>query len=113
MKRIALVAAWLIALCAPVHAQEPKPLFASSEPLHIAIQSSLDTLIRDRSITSAIPGSLIDPNGLALPISLALRGHVNRTNDVCEFPPLRVEFTSPPPPASVFAGQKKLKLVTH
>ena len=33
--------------------------------------------------------------------------------EVCEFPPFRVVFTAPPPATSVFAGQKKLKLVTH
>jgi hypothetical protein len=33
--------------------------------------------------------------------------------EICQFPPLRVEFTRPPPPGSLFAGQKKLKLVTH
>ena len=28
-------------------------------------------------------------------------------------PPLRVDFASPPPAASVFAGEKSLKLMTH
>ena len=32
---------------------------------------------------------------------------------MCDFPPLRVQFTAPPPATSLFAGQKKLKLVTH
>ena len=94
-------------------AKPAKPLFAADDKIHIAIQAPLQTLIRNRSSNNPVAGTLIDPAGLSLPINLTLRGHVNRTTDVCEFPPLRVEFTSPPPPTSVFKGQKKLKLVTH
>jgi hypothetical protein len=48
-----------------------------------------------------------------LPINLSVRGITRRERDVCDFPPLKVEFSRPPPPTSLFAGQKKLKLVTH
>lgn len=114
MKRLfALVAALLCALPSPLAAQQPKPLFVASDPIHIVIQAPLQSLIRNRSIQSTIPGTLTDPSGQALPIALALRGHINRTTDACDFPPLRVEFTTPPPPSSVFARQKSLKLMTH
>ena len=108
---IAFPAAFL-ALSAPAIAQQPKPLFAASEPIHITIQAPLGGLIRSRS-DAVIQGTLTDPNGQALPVALSVRGITRRSSDVCEFPPLRVQFTSPPPPASLFAGQKKLKLVTH
>ena len=104
----------LFLAAAPAEAQQPaKPLFATSDPIHITIQASLSKLINDRATNAAVAGTLTDPSGQALPITLTLRGHVNRLAETCEFPPLRVEFTSPPPPASVFAGQKKLKLMTH
>ena len=90
-----------------------KPLFAANDKIHIVIQAPFQTLIRNRKSNAAIPGTLTDPGGLQLPINLMLRGHVNRTTDVCAFPPLRVDFTARPPVTSVFAGQKKLKLVTH
>ena len=108
---IAFPAAFL-ALSAPAVAQQPKPLFAASEPILITIQAPLGGLIRSRS-DAVIQGTLTDPNGQALPVALSVRGITRRSSDVCEFPPLRVQFTSPPPPASLFAGQKKLKLVTH
>lgn len=113
MKRLlAFVAAFLVVMSAPAAAQQPKPLFASSDPIHIVIQAPLAGLIHNRS-SSAIQGTLNDPNGQALPVALSVRGITRRATDVCDFPPIRVQFTSPPPPTSLFAGQKRLKLVTH
>jgi hypothetical protein len=60
-----------------------------------------------------ISGTLTDPSGQQLPITLSLRGITRRTNETCDFPPLRVTFAANPPAASLFAGQSKLKLVTH
>ena len=111
----AAVGVCAVVVAAPVFGQPKlaKPLFAGDDKIHIAIQARLQTLIRNRDYSGSIPGTLTDPSGLSLPISLSLRGHVNRVADVCEFPPLRLEFTAPPPPTSVFVKQKKLKLVTH
>jgi hypothetical protein len=111
---VVLVAACLFALGSPAAAQQPpKPLFAASEPIHIVIQAPLAALIRNRQSQAVIAGTLTEPSGQALPISLSLRGLTRRTSDTCEFPPLRVSFTSGPPATSLFAGQSKLKLVTH
>ncbi|HEY8434267.1 MAG TPA: hypothetical protein VIK68_06600 [Sphingomicrobium sp.] len=110
----ALLAFCLFLLVAPAAAQQqPKPLFAASEPIHITIHAPLSKLINDRTTNTAVAGTLTDPSGQLLPIAVTLRGHVNRLAETCEFPPLRVEFTTPPPSTSVFAGQKKLKLMTH
>jgi hypothetical protein len=114
MRRLfALVAACLLALPAPLAAQQAKPLFAASDPIHIAIQGQLSNLFRNRGPGVVISGTLTDPNGQTLPISLNLRGITRRLSDTCDFPPLRVRFTTPPPATSVFAGQKSLRLVTH
>jgi hypothetical protein len=109
----ALLAFCLFVVAAPAAAQgQPKPLFAASEPIHITIQAPLRTLIHNRG-SDVIQGTLTDPAGNALPVALSVRGITRRSSDVCDFPPLRVEFTTPPPATSLFAGQKKLKLVTH
>lgn len=111
MKLKLFLAALALALPAAAHAEEP--LFAASDPLQLTLRAPLSGLIRNRDSDAPVGGSLIDPSGQTLPVSLKLRGITRRTSEVCDFPPLRVEFTAPPPPTSVFAGQKKLKLVTH
>jgi hypothetical protein len=112
MRRIFLAFAFLL-LAAPAAAQEPpKPLFAAPDPIHIAIQAPLHILIHNRG-NDVVQGTLTDPNGNALPVALSARGITRRSTDTCEFPPLRVVFTAPPPATSLFAGQKKLKLITH
>ena len=106
----------LLGLSAPAWAATPqpaKPLFASDGVLGLTIEAPLQRLIRDRSSREEIPGTLGDGAGNRLPITLELRGITRRTSDVCDFPPLRVRFTAPPPATSPFAGQRRLKLVTH
>jgi hypothetical protein len=99
------------AIAAPASAE--KPLFEASEPMHLKLQASLQPLIRNRSSDAPVTGALTDPTGAALPVSLQLRGITRRTSEVCDFPPLRVDFTTAPPQSSPFSGQKRLKLVTH
>ena len=113
-KLVAMFASLALAFAAPAHAQKAeKPLFAASDPVHIVIQAPLSSITRNREGHDTIAGTLTDPNGQTLPISLAIRGITRRTSEICDFPPLRVDFTAPPAATSVFAGQKKLKLVTH
>ncbi|MEO7655546.1 MAG: hypothetical protein ABIS23_07670 [Sphingomicrobium sp.] len=90
-----------------------KPLFASTSPMRIAIEAPLAPLFSDRSSEVRVPGTLVDPAGNRLPITVAMRGITRRTAEICDFPPLHIRFTTPPPPTSAFAGQGKLKLATH
>src|SRR5206468_12483900 len=113
-KLVAMFASLALAFAAPAHAQKgDKPLFAASDPIHIVVQAPLSSITRNREGHDAIAGTLTDPNGQSLPISLAIRGITRRTSEICDFPPLRVDFTAPPAATSVFAGQRRLKLVTH
>lgn len=109
----ASIGALALALAAPAPAQTAQTLFASSDPIHITIQAPFNVILRNRDNPPPILGTIIDPAGQTLPVSLALRSTTRRSPDVCDFPPVRVTFTTPPPATSVFARQKKLKLVTH
>ena len=103
---------------APLAAAPPepaKPLFASDETIHITIRGPIDILARGGPDSRNVVPGTIAVNGTqdVLPIQLALRGITRRQREVCQFPPLRVVFTTAPPAGSLFAGQRKLKLVTH
>ena len=108
---------WLavLALGSPVLAANSgeKPLFASSDPIRITIAGPMSTLARNRAEMPR-PGSItVAGTSQQLPVTLSTRGITRRASDVCQFPPLKVRFTSPPPMDSVFAGQKSLKLVAY
>jgi hypothetical protein len=97
----------------PTPSRADAPLFASADPIRIVIRAPVNSLVHNRGSQAAVGGTLTDPAGQALPISLQLRGITRRTSDICDFPPLRVDFSAAPPATSVFAGQRRLKLVTH
>lgn len=90
-----------------------KPLFATSDPIHITIAGPMSTLARNRA-EEPRPGTItVAGTTQPLPVTLSTRGITRRAADVCQFPPLKVQFTSPPPADSMFAGQKSLKLVAY
>ena len=103
-----------VALAAGARAAEPaKPLFASDAPLQLTIRGPIGDLARSAERAPAtLPGSL-QHGAETLAIMLTPRGITRRRKETCHFPPLRVEFSQPPAAASVFAGQRRLKLVTH
>ena len=106
-----LLAFLALAFAAPAFAQAPKPLFAADDAIHIVIRGPLGGIIRSRS-SDPVAGTL-SYGSESLPVNLSVRGITRRMTDTCDFPPLRVDFTTPPPATSPFAGQRRLKLVTH
>ncbi len=112
-----VLAFWLIGLPTALWgaASDPKPLFASEAPLHLTIKGPISRLAGGSRSGAAVPATLTVDGGApeTLAITLAARGITRRASDICQFPPLRVEFTDKPGDSSPFAGQKKLKLVTH
>lgn len=92
-------------------AEQPKPLFASETPIHVIIQGPMSTLASNRAEVARPATMIVD--GVTYPITLTPRGITRKSSDTCDFPPLRVEFTRPAPPGSLFEHQHHLKLVTH
>ena len=89
------------------------PLFSADDPIRITIKGPFASLASNRS-GPARPGTLtVTGTAETYPIMLSVRGITRRQGDICQFPPLRVELTQRPPATSLFAGQRRLKLVTH
>ncbi len=116
MIRSFVLALAVLFAASPVHAAEPaKPLFASDDIIRITIRGPVVAIAKASEESQvSYPGTVtVAGTSEALPVQLAQRGITRRKSNVCQFPPLRVTFTAPPPAGSLFAGQRRLKLVTH
>lgn len=111
-----------ILLAVPAFAQEqgearkPRPLFASDDILRLTIAAPVERLARDRTSTDVtVPGqiSVVGAAPETLAIELSPRGLTRRKRETCSFPPIMIRMAQTPPRASLFRGQKSLKLVTH
>jgi hypothetical protein len=92
-----------------------KPLFGSDAPIRITIQGPVNSIVRKaaKSVEPEAATLSMTTPAESLPIRLSARGLSRRTGGICDFPPLRVELSQPPAATSLFAGQRRLKLVTH
>jgi hypothetical protein len=108
-------AALALLAAAPVLAA-PRPLFASQELLKLRIEAPFASLIRAAPHSTApFDGklTLTEPGSETLAVQLSPRGISRRNPENCDFPPIKIEFKEKPGSASLFKGQKSLKLVTH
>ena len=107
--RFVAAAVLLFGLCGPALTS---PLFEDDSVLDIRLSGPLQTLSHERKYRehSEYPFTLtID--GTEIPIMARVRGK-SRTS-VCPFPPIRLRLEGDVADGTAFAGQKKLKLVTH
>jgi hypothetical protein len=110
-----VIAGLSIAAVAPAAAAPPTPLFASDAPIQLTIQGPIGNLVRNSERSQVPTGATLALAGSSEThaIRLTPRGITRLRKETCAFPPLRVEFGQPPAAASLFAGQRRLKLVTH
>jgi len=94
-----------------------KGLFDSDELIEITLRGNVRSIINERTGTStAAPLSLIyankDGKEVAIDILARTRGNFRRSKENCKQPPLMLEFPKEGAhSATLFKGQKKLKLV--
>lgn len=86
------------------------PLFENDEVLEITLAGPLSAVIDDTKKRTQYPFTLT-VEGSSIPVDVRVRG-LSRLR-VCKFPPLRFKFSRSDAADTVFAGQKKLKVVTH
>ena len=115
MMRILIGMAMALTPVAAFAAEPAKPLFASNDTIRFTITGPISMIANKAEQSEAPQPATLTLAGRAEthPIMLSARGITRRKNDVCQFPPLRVQFAAPPPASSLFQGQKRLKLVTH
>jgi hypothetical protein len=92
-------------------------LFASHDFLSLTIEAPLTTIFKDRDQESEEhPGTVYaNADGIAvtLPVDIRTRGKTRLQPKICRFPPLRLDLPTDEVDGTLFAGQDKLKLVTH
>jgi hypothetical protein len=91
------------------------PLFASDAPIQFTIQGPINSIVRTAERSPSTVAATLSLAGSAEvhAIRLTPRGISRRRKVTCDFPPLRVELAQPAAATSLFAGQRRLKLVTH
>ncbi len=102
----------LLAASAAPAAEPAKPLFADDQLINVTVRAPMSRLTSSEDRSRIVDGSLAT-GAESLPVRLSPRGITRLRKETCQFPPLRVDFTGAPPALSLFAGQKRLKLVTH
>jgi hypothetical protein len=101
-------------LTVAVSAQE-STLFLGDEPLAIRLEAPLRTVFADREDPEYQPARIQVANAQGEPLAVDLRVRVRGKSRTaaCDFPPLLLNFPGKQPEGSPFAGENRLKLVTH
>ena len=103
---------FLPVILAASNAAVAQPLFENDSVLEVELSGPLHTVIKNKSDEprQERPFTLV-ANGVEHAIQVRVRG--KSRIKLCTFPPLRLNFASDRTAGTVFAGQDKLKLVTH
>lgn len=107
----------------PADSVKKADLFASDAPLSFTLTAQMKVVVDDRekpkadSLATRHPAQLSwqSPDGdeRLLPVALLVRGNFRRNQTNCAFPPLYIDFPKKKAKSTPFAGQNRLKLVTH
>lgn len=91
------------------------PLFQSTETLPVTLNAPLTTLVDERPTEEYVAGQFefSEPDGstVVLDVKIQARGHLR--HEICDFPPLRLNFKKSQTKGTLFKKQDKLKLVVH
>ena len=101
----------------PTVSQAVAPLFASHLPLRVTIEAPLTTLMKDRPDEEYLDGAFTftgdDGAEQTIDLKIRTRGNYRRAEEHCDFAPIRLNFRKKQVADTKFAGQDKVKLVTH
>jgi hypothetical protein len=97
---------------------ESNPLFTETEPLELVLEMDMDKVLNDKSEDPEYNPALLiqklsDNKIQTFNIKIKARGRTRRIKDICEFPPLKLNFEKDATKNTTFEGQDKVKMVTH
>jgi len=91
----------------------PDRLFQSTEALRVSLSAPFTTLIKERPKEDYLPGVIhfeeADGTPVALDLEIRTRGHFR--HEVCDYPPVLLNFKKKQTSGTLFDKQNKLKLV--
>jgi hypothetical protein len=98
-----------------VFGQKPT-LFDSEEVLELTISGDINRLIKDRKGKPEYDDMVLTYSGqhqetVSIPLRVRTRGHFRRQQNICNYPPILLNFSKKNVKNTVFEGQDKLKLV--
>jgi hypothetical protein len=102
----------LAALLPSLSRAAPSTLFDAATPFAIRLEAPFQTVLRQRDNPEYQPARVVaGPGDVAVDLRVRVRGK-SRVK-ACEFPPLLLNFPKDQAEGSPFAGENRLKLVTH
>lgn len=97
--------------------QSPGPLFMAHDVLEFTIEAPFKKVFRERSQESEqFPAVLTYQDGgeqVTLNLKVNTRGRFRLRKRTCNFPPIQLDLQKDSVAGTIFAGQNKIKLVTH
>ncbi len=98
--------------------ENPAPIFQHDDTLQIRIEAPFSDIFRSRGDAAEYFPAMLYYRGaddveVATPLEIKTRGNFRNRKNVCSFPPLMLDFPRGEMAATIFAGENRIKLVTH
>jgi hypothetical protein len=106
----------LLLVCMTVNGHvEGGPLFGSDQILDIVLEVPIKELLRGARKKPVVKGQLryVGPDGGGVSIDIEMTTRGKSRLEYCSFPPLSITLNRGQSGSTLFAGQQKLKIVTH
>ncbi|HSM30286.1 MAG TPA: hypothetical protein VK854_06255 [Woeseiaceae bacterium] len=107
----------LLALASSAKAKDgaPDPLFQNHDTLDVTISAPLTTLVRERPTDEELEGTLSYSAGNGEPrtVDIKIRARGHSRHEICDLPPLWLNFRKSQVKDTLFHKQDKVKLAVH
>lgn len=110
---LATVALFLCPVAASAQkAKGPDPVFASNDVLTMTLTAPMVTITRERPVEVQLPGT-VQHGDDTYDVQVRARGKFRRQKEICNFPPIRLNFKKSQTKNTPLQGLDRVKVVTH